>query len=417
VTTETTGQTLPCTATDHSNNAAAQTVNIKLDLAAPSLTCPANVTVNQGQTVVLGSPNNVSDSIGLAPAITNNAPATFPGGITAVTWTATDAAGHSASCAQVVKVNRAPVAAADALTLVHSGASPMIVPAPGVLGNDSDADGDAFSVVGATAVTPRIISLGTAGSLSLFADGHFIYTPTATFSGSRSFTYQVTDGPATSAAATVTLTIQNNTAPMARNDTATTALNQPVTINVLANHTDAQSNIDPTTVTLVAAPANGGVVVNGNGTVVYAPASNFVGTDQFTYTVRDTLGALSGVATVTVYVPAAINDSYTATAGTAASQTVNVAAANGVRTNDIPNVTGRTFSVVSTPIRISGTGAGTLTLSTFTTSNGAFSYTLAGVGATGAVRQASKRGVFQFTYTMTLNGVTTGPATVTITVN
>jgi hypothetical protein len=42
---------------------------------------------------------------------------------------------------------------------------------------------------------------------------------------------------------------------------------------------------------------------------------------------------------------------------------------------------------------------------------------LTGVGATAASRQASKRGIYSFTYTETLNGVTTSNATVTINVN
>ena len=45
------------------------------------------------------------------------------------------------------------------------------------------------------------------GSLTLNADGSFVYTPNAGFCGTDSFTYTATDGHATSAPATVTITV------------------------------------------------------------------------------------------------------------------------------------------------------------------------------------------------------------------
>lgn len=95
-----------------------------------------------------------------------------------------------------------------------------------------------------------------------------------------------------------------------------------------------------------------------------------------------------------------------------------------VLTNDLPNVAGRIATLVSGPVRTDATGnAGTISVTCVATSafgvctNGAYRVTLTPVGATGALRQVSKRGTYQFTYTETLNGVTTPPATVTITVN
>jgi hypothetical protein len=73
-------------------------------------------------------------------------------------------------------------------------------------------------------------------------------------------------------------------------------------------------------------------------------------------------------------------------------------------------VTGRTFARLSNPVRVAGTGNGTLTVTSFNTSTGAFSYRLSGT-------QTAKRGTFQFTYRMSLGGVNTAAATVTIKVN
>ena len=50
------------------------------------------------------------------------------------------------------------------------------------------------------------------------------------------------------------------------------------------------------------APLSGGVVNNGDGTVTYTPATGFSGSDSFEYTVDDTLGFTSNVATVTISV-------------------------------------------------------------------------------------------------------------------
>jgi hypothetical protein len=157
---------------------------------------------------------------------------------------------------------------------------------------------------------------------------------------------------------------------------------------------------------ITSAPANGTAQANANGTVTYAPQTGFAGSNTFTYTVKDSLGSTSNPATVTVHVPQARNDSYNVTANTSTSQTVNAAT---VALNGVPNVAGRSFARQSNPVRTGGTGTGTLTITSFNTSTGAFSYRLSGA-------QAAKRGTFQFTYRMSLGGVSTAPATVTIVV-
>jgi hypothetical protein len=86
------------------------------------------------------------------------------------------------------------------------------------------------------------------------------------------------------------------------NDTATTAQNTPVTIDVLANDSDADGDV--LLLQAVATPtAQGGSVTNNGTSVTYTPAVNFAGTDTFTYTVSDNRGATAD-ATVTVTVTA-----------------------------------------------------------------------------------------------------------------
>ena len=81
------------------------------DSTPPSITCPANKTVNtdSGQChatgVALGTPT-ASDNCG-TPTLSNDAPTQYPKGVTTVTWTAHDASGNTATCAQTVTVNDA----------------------------------------------------------------------------------------------------------------------------------------------------------------------------------------------------------------------------------------------------------------------------------------------------------------------
>ena len=62
----------------------------------------------------------------------------------------------------------------------------LAVAAPGVLANDSDADGDALTV--------RLAGNAAHGTLTLQPNGSFSYTPAAGFTGTDAFTYVASDG-------------------------------------------------------------------------------------------------------------------------------------------------------------------------------------------------------------------------------
>jgi large repetitive protein len=88
----------------------------------------------------------------------------------------------------------------------------LIVPAAGVLDNDTDVDGPSLSSV--------LVSGPAHGSLTLNADGSFTYTPDTNYNGSDSFTYKGNDGSADSNVATAHITVNLvNEAPVAHNDT------------------------------------------------------------------------------------------------------------------------------------------------------------------------------------------------------
>ena len=101
--------------------------------------------------------------------------------------------------------NNAPIATDDTYT-ADAGVQ-LDIAAPGVLGNDSDADGDAL-----TAVLVNNVSNGT---LTLNADGSFSYMANAGFTGDDSFTYVANDGSEDSNVATVTITVNAAATPFA----------------------------------------------------------------------------------------------------------------------------------------------------------------------------------------------------------
>jgi bacillopeptidase F len=239
-------------------------------------------------------------------------PSAIQVGNQAVTVRVTDAPGLFASqsfTVAVANVNNLPVANADSYQMVQGGT--LNVAAPGVLANDSDADGDILAAQQATAPA--------SGTLTLNSNGSFAYAPVATFTGTTSFGYQAKDpSGAVSPPATVSINVLANRAPTAVNDAftaprrTTTAYTAQV-LAVLANDSDPDTALDPAnkinpaTLAIVAKPNKGGTasaVLSGAnaGTISYTPKRGFTGAETITYRVKDTRGATSNTATVTITV-------------------------------------------------------------------------------------------------------------------
>ncbi len=231
--------------------------------------------------------------------------------------------------------------------------------------------------------------------MTLNTDGSFRYTPNAGFCGSDSFTYDATDGEATSTPATVTITVYS--VPVAVNDAygviAGQILAPDVANGVLANDSTADGN--PLTAQLQTGTSNGYLILNNDGSFLYLPNTGYFGPDSFTYTASDG-AATSTPATVNITVyscPVALNESYAVFAG----QTLTTAAANGVLAFD-SNAYGNqlTAQLVTGPLN------GQLTLN----ADGSFSYT----------PNAGFCGSDSFIYTATDGSATSSPATVTLNV-
>lgn len=188
-------------------------------------------------------------------------------------------------------VNRNPVAVDDSAPTAEDTAVNV-----NVLANDTDPDGDVLTVTG--------ISGATNGTAAINANGTVRFTPAQNFNGTAGFNYAISDGKGGTASASVTVTVTPvNDNPVAVNDTATTAANTPVTINVLANDSDVDG--DPLTVTALGPVTGGSAAIDaGSTTVTFTPNAG-VTAGSFTYTVSD--GDLSATATVNVNVQAGVD--------------------------------------------------------------------------------------------------------------
>jgi Ca2+-binding RTX toxin-like protein len=209
-------------------------------------------------------------------------------------------------------INDAPVAADDSYSVEEDTA--LTVAAVGLLGNDSDADGDQLHAI--------LVSGPAHGTVTLTQAGAFTYTPAANFNGPDSFTYKANDDAADSNIATVTINVAAvNDAPAATDGSYNVSEDNVLTVaaaGVLDGDTDADG--DPLTAVLVAGPAHGSLALNADGSFSYAPNANFFGADTFTYTANDST-ADSNVATVIIDV-APVNDGVTIT-GSAKADTIN----------------------------------------------------------------------------------------------
>jgi len=189
-------------------------------------------------------------------------------------------------------VARVPIARDDTTSVVQDSGATEI----GVLGNDTDPDGNVVNISAAGPASHGTVQV---------AAGKVLYAPTPGYTGADEFPYTITNSKGLSATATVHITVTAGTpppnagAPVARDDTTTTPYAQPVTIAVLGN--DSDPNGYPLTVTSATVPAHGAARINGDGTIMYTPNATFVGSDRFSYAIDNGHGGTAS-ANVTIIV-------------------------------------------------------------------------------------------------------------------
>ncbi|MEO0038085.1 MAG: hypothetical protein RIQ59_1296 [Bacteroidota bacterium] len=223
------------------------------DHVLPTITPPANITINAGSTCIasgisLGTPVT-SDNCGVA-SVTNNAPATFTAGVTTIVWTVTDVNGNVRTANQTVTVvdNTKPTISAPPIVTASANASCGALSSSisfGVITNDN------CSVASVTHNGPSVFPLGF-----------------------TNIVWTVTDGAGNTATINQTVNVVDDTNP---------TITAPVNVNV-----NASASCTATGVVL------GNPITHDNCTVSSvtndAPSTYPVGTTHVVWTVVDAAG-------------------------------------------------------------------------------------------------------------------------------
>ncbi len=273
--------------------------------------------------------------------------------------------------------NSAPSAADQAVTTAED--TPVAITLTG-----ADPEGDAL--------TFTVLSAPAFGTLSGTAP-NLTYTPNANFHGADSFTFRVSDGALESAPATVSITVTSvNDAPVAAAGTLA------VIEDLAASGTLAASDVegDALTFSIVSQGTKGTAVITNaaTGAFTYTPNADAYGSDSFTFRVSDGLSE-SAPAAIAVTVTG-VNDAPVATGGTLAV-VEDVPAAGSLAASDVDG-DALTFSVVSPATK------GTVVITNAAT--GAFTYT----------PNANAYGADSFTFAVSDGTVSSGPATILVTI-
>ncbi|TAK99169.1 MAG: DUF5011 domain-containing protein, partial [Verrucomicrobia bacterium] len=274
--------TITYSATDASGNASSvsRTVVVQ-DTIAPAITMIGNATVtNECHSAFVDPGATVSDACDISVALSTNSNvnANSPGSYT-ITYSATDASGNASSVSRTV--------------VVQDTIAPTITCSPNITVFTTNVAGTAvtFSTTAEDDCSGTVTPVCNPPSGSNFAIGTNTVTCTAT------------DASGNASTCSFTVAVVLNHAPVTSDSNMGAVEDHSRSIlieKLLTNDYD----LDDDALTIIAVSTNsaqGGTVVLGGTSITYLSATNFVGTDTFTYTVGDGHGGIA-TATVTVQV-------------------------------------------------------------------------------------------------------------------
>ena len=208
----------------------------------------------------------------------------FPGNTTTVT----------------IYINNPATGVGDTVFVMESGTASLTSDgATSVLNNDTDPDpGDTLTAIKLT--NP------TRGTVTLNANGTFLYTHNGSNESTDSFTYSANDGKVNSSPITVSINVTGtNDPPVANNDTIIVDVGGTATTldngQTRVTYNDVDPDADSLTVTLVSNSSNGTITLNNDGTFSYVQEGTKNSGDSFQYKAFDGT-VYSNNATVNIYV-------------------------------------------------------------------------------------------------------------------
>jgi VCBS repeat-containing protein len=228
------------------------------------------------------------------------------------TFTYTLNGGDSATVSVTVTcVDDPPAAVDDSASVIEDASATAVL----VLANDTDPEGDPFTISGVTQpANGTVVITGGGSGLTYAPNANYCNNPPGT--SLDTFTYTLSPG-GDSATVTMTVTCVDDN-PVAVNDTATVTLNDPATaIDVLANDTDIDGG--PKAIASASDPAHGKGVLTGGSAgahtgLTYQPDAAYCDNstpDTFTYTLNGGSTATVSVTVACDLPPVAVNDSAT----------------------------------------------------------------------------------------------------------
>jgi VCBS repeat-containing protein len=199
--------------------------------------------------------------------------------------------------------NSPPNANPDAYTVAHGGT--IAIPAPGVLINDTDPEGDTLSSI--------LVAPPLHGTVTLSPNGGFTYTHNGSNTLSDVFTYLANDGNADSVPTAVMITVGPDAPPVANPDSYTVAEGGTLTVPSVGNPSLFANDSDPDTPqtlwtkTIVTPPAHAASFTQQpNGGFTYVHDGSETTSDSFTYTLSD--GILTSAPTTVTITVTPVND-------------------------------------------------------------------------------------------------------------
>ncbi|MBK6888290.1 MAG: hypothetical protein IPH03_18810 [Tetrasphaera sp.] len=280
----------------------------------------AGVSLDPASLTLLDGSGNPVDSLSVTGGtytvvngkITFTPNSTFTGQAGSVSYEVANELGETASAKVSVSVaSITPTAADDAATTAYK--TPVTVD---VLGNDdSGAPGISFDTGSLTLVNSSgdaVTSLSVTGGTYSVVGGKIVFTPDAGFTGqAAAVTYRVANETGATATAKAAVKV-SGVSPTALNDTADTAYETPISVDVLANDEGGAPGVtlDASTLTLLNSSGDpvsslhvsGGTYSVASGKITFTPDASFAGAAAaVTYQVANETGAKAS-ATVQVNV-------------------------------------------------------------------------------------------------------------------
>ncbi|WP_395764098.1 retention module-containing protein [Stutzerimonas balearica] len=249
----------------------------------------------------------------------------------------------------IIGTNDAPIAVSDSLNATEN--TPVTYAASQLLANDSDVDNADLAIASVTS--------GTGGTAVLNADGSVTFTPDANFNGVASFSYTVSDGVQSSAAASVTVNVAAvNDAPTGTDGTVSLAEDGTVQFsaaNFGFNDPDAGDSLQA--IRIDSLPGAGALQLNGTavtaGQVIaaadldkltYTPGQDGAGSQYatLTFSVSDQSGLFSAAPNTLTFdvAPVADTPDVSITVGAASTTTTSITSANA-------NLSGQGYTVTA----------------------------------------------------------------------